>query len=181
MRDTNNNPLLTVILVTYNSENVISQTIHSILNQTFTHFKLFIFDNHSSDNTRSILNNFKKRDTRISVFYSKQNLGPYVPLNYMIQKAKTKYIAIQDHDDIWNKNKLKIQVNFLESNPTIMSCGAKGIFFFEKENQFFIPHYTSGFSKTVPHPTLVFKNKGKKYDTSILYKTDEYFMQYILN
>lgn len=110
------NHKVSIIMPTYNSEMFIRETICSVLNQTYHDFELLICDDCSNDNTTKILNNFKKSDNRIKVFLNKTNLGPAVARNVCIKNATGRYIAFLDSDDIWNVNKLSVQINFMRNH-----------------------------------------------------------------
>lgn len=67
-----------VILPTFNCQSYINDAINSILQQTYSNFELIIVDDYSTDNTKSIVNNYKLRDKRISLYSNKTNKGlPY--------------------------------------------------------------------------------------------------------
>jgi len=102
------NSKVSVLICTYNCENYIGNTLNSVLDQTYKNFKILICENNFQDNTKKILNKIlKKHPNKIKVYYQSKNLGAYGGLNYLLNKTKSKYIAIQDHDDLWYPNKLK--------------------------------------------------------------------------
>lgn len=69
-----------ILMATYNGEKYIRQQIESILNQTYTNFRLIISDDCSTDNTRHILEEYKEKDKRIKLFYQEVNLRIYKKL-----------------------------------------------------------------------------------------------------
>jgi teichuronic acid biosynthesis glycosyltransferase TuaG len=71
-------------------------------------------DNASQDTTLDVINTYK--DSRIHLYPSKKNLGPYKGLNFLLDKVQGQYIAILDHDDLWHPAKLAKQIVFLEKN-----------------------------------------------------------------
>lgn len=107
--------LVSIITPTYISEDFISETINSIISQTYTNWELLITDDCSDDNTVEIVKKFIKRDNRIKLFELKENSGAGVARNNSIKHAKGRYIAFCDSDDKWLPNKLKIQLEFMES------------------------------------------------------------------
>jgi teichuronic acid biosynthesis glycosyltransferase TuaG len=109
-------PLVSIITPLYNSENFISNTIESVISQTYDNWELLIVDDNSSDNSFSIVEEYSLRDKRIKVKSSSINLGAAEARNLALRKAKGKYIAFLDSDDIWLQNKLKVQVEFMENN-----------------------------------------------------------------
>jgi len=174
-----NIPLISVLICTYNAEKFIKETLLSVFNQTYKHIEVLVLDNNSEDSTVQIIESFVEKDDRIKLFTGNENLGAYKGLNYLIKRAKGKYIAIQDHDDIWHPRKLALQVDFLEEHTEYIGCGGKAIYLYENISKIKFSK-VKAINNFSPHPSLVFRNQGFYYDTSILYKTDAYFMKYIL-
>ncbi|MBS8122404.1 glycosyltransferase family 2 protein [Candidatus Vampirococcus lugosii] len=175
-----NNKLISIILCSYNAEKFINTTVNSITNQTYNNFELLIIDNNSKDNTLKKIKELQQKDNRIKLFESKENLGAYGGINFLLNKANGDYIGIVDHDDIYHPNKFEIQIEFLETNKKYIGCGGLPIKYYEKTGKMILIKKNKT-NYTTSHPSLVFRNiKGKKYDTSIKYRTDMYFMRYIL-
>jgi len=116
-------PLVSVIMRVYNEEKYLSNSIDSILNQTYTNFELLIFNDGSTDNSSSIINSY--HDDRIRIYNSSTNGGHVRNLNKGIKESKGKYIAILDSDDISSKYRLEKQVDFLEDNESITVLGTQ--------------------------------------------------------
>ena len=106
---------VTIILPNYNSSKTIKETISSVLNQTYKNWELIIVDDHSDKKTKSILFKFKKFK-KIKIFYLNKNKGAAYCRNLAIKKSKSYYIAYIDSDDLWKKNKLNLQINFMKKN-----------------------------------------------------------------
>jgi len=104
-----------IILPNYNSSKFIFRTIKSILNQTYKSWKLIIVDDFSNKETKDILKKFSKKKN-ILVYWSEKNRGAGYCRNYAIKKSKSPYLAFIDSDDIWKKDKLKNQINFMKKN-----------------------------------------------------------------
>lgn len=98
-------PLFTVITITYNSGEWIKEAIESVLNSTFTDFELIISDDSSTDDTWSIITEYK--DPRIRSWRNEQNIGEYPNRNKVIEAATGKYILFVDGDDILYRNSLR--------------------------------------------------------------------------
>jgi glycosyltransferase involved in cell wall biosynthesis len=108
-------PLVSVIVPTYNCETVISDTVKSVQRQSLRDWELLAIDDCSSDGTLKVLQKFGKLDSRIKVHSSPVNAGrPAVPRNFGLDLASGKYVAFLDADDLWHRQKLEIQINFLE-------------------------------------------------------------------
>ena len=106
--------LVSIVMPSYNTADYIEETIQSVLNQTYTHWELLVVDDCSSDNTLQILE--KCKDDRVKVFVNNQNSGAAVSRNKALREAKGQWIAFLDSDDLWNKDKLEKQINFMEKN-----------------------------------------------------------------
>ena len=104
-----------IILPNYNSSQFILETVKSILGQTYKNWKLIIVDDCSNKETTSILKKIKK-NKKIKIFWLKKNHGAGFCRNYAIKKSFSPYIAFIDSDDLWKKNKLKKQINFMKKN-----------------------------------------------------------------
>ena len=109
-------PLVSVITPSYNSEEFISQTINSVINQTYSNWELLITDDCSNDLSIEIIKPFVKKDRRIKLYTLEHNSGSGVARNNSIKYAKGKYIAFCDSDDQWLPNKLEKQIAFMKEN-----------------------------------------------------------------
>ena len=128
----NDAPRVSVILPCFNCERYVKQAIISVLNQSFADLELILIDDGSTDRTAEIANSFGNDPGFI--FLKKPHTGLSDTLNYGIRRARGKYIARIDADDLWEKNKLKIQVQFLEDNPAVKMLGGSVVFIDEQDN-----------------------------------------------
>ena len=104
-----------IILPNYNSSNYIIKTVNSILNQSYKNWKLIIVDDFSDEKTIKILKrNFINKN--IKIYFLKKNRGAGFCRNYAIKKSSSPYLAFIDSDDIWEREKLKKQINFMKKN-----------------------------------------------------------------
>ena len=113
---------VSVVTSVYNCEKYIRQTIESVINQTFTDWEFIIIDDCSKDKSAEIIQSY--RDERIVFLQNETNKGQCASLNYGIQRAKGKYIARLDHDDICYNNRFEKQVEYMENHPDVVLCGA---------------------------------------------------------
>ena len=116
-----NEVVVSVILPVFNGEKFLTESINSILNQSFKKFELIVINDGSTDNSYEYIKKFK--DTRLSVINNDKNIGLSNSLNKGILVAKGKYIARMDQDDISLPDRLKKQVAFMDDNPGIGVCG----------------------------------------------------------
>ena len=108
------NPIVSVVLCTFNAGKYLRATIESVLNQSYKDFEFIIWDDGSTDNTKSIIHSYA--DNRIRYFYH-DNTGLGEALQMACNEAKGKYIARIDSDDICMPDRFQQQVSFLESHP----------------------------------------------------------------
>ncbi|RBP30865.1 glycosyltransferase involved in cell wall biosynthesis [Oceanihabitans sediminis] len=128
-------PELTVIMPVYNGESFLPEAIDSVLNQTFSNFKLLILDDNSKDKTSKILEDYKQKDSRVEVVTKAKNVGPANLRNEGIALAETEYIALLDADDIALTTRFEKQIAFLKDNSEYGVCGTWFTFFGDKKNK----------------------------------------------
>jgi teichuronic acid biosynthesis glycosyltransferase TuaG len=114
------NPLVSVIVTTYNRSEMLAETIQSILKQSFVDFELIIVDNMSQDATQEYVEGLQ--DSRIRFFKNPNHGVIAVNRNYGIREAKGVYIAFCDDDDLWMESKLDVQLQLLKNNPNCVMC-----------------------------------------------------------
>lgn len=114
-----NHPLVSVIIPCYNSEEFIEETLKSLLNQSYQRFEIIVVDDASNDNTPKIVQRYSSTDQRIKYFTINHTGRPSVPRNFGVSKSSGEYIAFLDSDDLWTREKLKYQVNYLTKNQNI--------------------------------------------------------------
>ncbi len=111
---------VSVIMSVHNCEEYLTESIESILNQTFKDFEFIIINDGSTDNTAEILENYN--DSRIRL-YTQKNMGLTKSLNKAIGLSKGRYIARMDADDVALPERLQKQLDFLELHPDIGMIG----------------------------------------------------------
>lgn len=109
--------MISILLAVCNGEKYISQSVGSIIDQTFKEWELLIGLNGTTDSSREIINSFQ--DKRIKLIDYGDDKGKAKTLNKLIKKAKYDWCAIQDDDDIWLPDKLKLQSIHMEDFDVI--------------------------------------------------------------
>ena len=110
-------PLVSVIIPSYNHEKFVRECIQSVLDQTFQDFEIIITDDASTDHTVEIIEQFE--DSRIKLFKHSTNQGVSVAVNNCIRHASGRYFAWLSTDDVWYREKLEIQVRYLNEHPNV--------------------------------------------------------------
>lgn len=129
---------VSIILPTYNGGKYIKRAIESVMTQTFSEWELLVIDDGSTDDTERIVKEFASKDSRIIYLKNEKNLGIQKTLNRGLKEAKGEYIARIDDDDEWvDKDKIKKQVEFLESKPDHVLVGTGVIVIDENNNELF--------------------------------------------
>lgn len=109
------NDLVSIIMPSYNTGQYIAESIRSVLAQTYTNWELLIVDDCSTDDTDEVVLPFLE-DKRIKYFRNGVNCGAAVSRNSALRKAKGRWIAFLDSDDLWLPQKLEKQITFMEQN-----------------------------------------------------------------
>ncbi len=110
-------PLVSVVMPTYNYAQFIGDAIRSVLDQTYENLELIIIDNYSKDSTEDIIASFE--DTRIKYRKFRNNGIIAASRNVGIHESHGKYIAFIDSDDLWKPTKIERQIELLENNDNI--------------------------------------------------------------
>lgn len=108
--------MITIITPNYNCERFIDQTIKSVLAQTYSDWEMIIIDDCSTDNSYQIALEYASKDSRIKVIRNEVNSGAAVSRNNALDIAKGEYIAFLDSDDLWESDKLEMQLKFMQEN-----------------------------------------------------------------
>lgn len=164
-------PAITVLMSCFNEERWLSESIESILNQTFQDFEFIIIDDGSTDQTLKIAESFADKDSRIRII-SKENSGLADSLNRGIAKAKGEWIARMDADDISEKTRLQEQYDAVLKDPEIVFLGTGLIQIHENGEEIAGHTYPSGhdqlvqnllnFHKFPPHSSAFIKTEALK-------------------
>jgi len=109
-----NIPNLSVIMPCYNHSRFLCESIEGVLGQTYDNLELIIVDDFSDDNSVEIIEKYKNIDSRIKFIYHSSNMGVSKSRNDAISLSTGKYIAFCDADDIWERNKIEVQLEALE-------------------------------------------------------------------
>ncbi len=112
------NPLVSIIIPTYNRAEDLKRALQSVFDQTFTDWEVVVVDNHSIDNTDSLIESFNDPKIRLfkihneGVIAASRNLG--------LKHALGEYIAFLDSDDWWHPQKLEVSLKYLERGADVV-------------------------------------------------------------
>lgn len=148
---------VSVIMAVRNSEDYVSQSIESVLNQTYKKFEFIIVDDCSNDKTQDILRSYQKNDKRIKIVKNKIKLGPAASRNIAINLSKGRWISIIDSDDIFFPKKIEAQLNFVNKNKETIFVGSSLLFINENGSHIAYYKYKNNFKKI---KSEILKNKS---------------------
>lgn len=108
--------LISVIVPAFNYGHLISETLNSLLQQTWQHWECIIVDDGSKDNTEAVVKSFCEKDPRF-IYHYQQNAGLSAARNTGISIAKGQFIQLLDADDLLEQGKFEIQINIFNAHP----------------------------------------------------------------
>ena len=109
------NNLISVVIPAHNAEKYLSEAIQSVLEQSYTHLEIIVIDDGSVDDTAEIAQGFNNSVR----YYAQPQAGAASARNWGIELAKGKLIAFLDADDLWAPEKLTIQLEALQADPSL--------------------------------------------------------------
>ena len=166
----NEQPLVSVIIPTYNRNDCVIKAIGSVLGQTYKHAEIIVIDDGSTDLTYEAVFEFSKKHPNIVLFKNENNLGFVKSLNKGVSLAKGKYIARLDDDDEWSDaKKLEKQIDFLEKNLEYVLVGGGVIKKYKNDQEslrYLLPETDEDIRKVIlsynvfAHSAVVFKRSA---------------------
>jgi glycosyltransferase involved in cell wall biosynthesis len=170
---------------------LLSQSIDSIVNQTFFDWELILIsDNPLNFNGLELVKKYIKKDGRLKLIENKENIGLTKSLNRGLRICNGKYIARMDAGDISLPERIKKQFLFLENNKEIFLIGTGAIFVDAKDNEIsrFSPEINANKLKNILekknriiHSSIMFRNQGLEYREKFVYAQDYDFYLNLLS
>lgn len=152
-----------ILMATYNGEKYLKEQIDSILNQTYTNFRLIISDDCSKDSTRQIIKEYAKKDKRIISYFQEKNLGYVKNFEFLLKKVENEIYMLSDQDDFWLPTKIEHTYNKMqETNADLVFTDLEVV---DKDLKMMYPSFNDYMKLT---------RKIKKYKNS-------YRLQYLYN
>ena len=136
----NPKPKITVIIPCYNQGDYIAETINSVQKQTFTNWECIIIDDESTDNSKKIITNFCKQDSRIKYIFHKKS-GVSTTRNYAIANAQGEFILPLDADDLIAPQYIEDALREFEKTPDLKLCYCRARKFGEINETWLLPRY----------------------------------------
>src|SRR3989338_1589342 len=130
------NPKVTVLIPCYNRENFVKETIDSALSQSYPNLEVVAVDDGSTDSTPQILKSYGSR-IRVIEHSGRVNKGQSAAINLAMRSTESEYVAILDSDDVWKKDKIRRQIDFLEQNKDYGLVYVNGLAIDEKGRELY--------------------------------------------
>ncbi len=175
-----------IIVPVYNAEKYLSETIESLLTQTFSDFRIYFINDGSKDRSEQIIRSYQAKDSRIEYIKKSENSGVTDTLNLGLKHCKEPFIARMDADDIAIPTRLERQIEYLKAHPEIDVLGTNMELFGNLPNQRVnLPEDHARilmnllFRNVMAHPTIMFRKnlldtKGFVYSNSFPHMEDYY-------
>lgn len=113
--------MVSIITPLYNSEAFVTETVKSVISQTYANWEMIIVDDCSTDSSYDLVEAFSKTEDRIKPVRLEENCGVAAARNTAIELAKGRYIAFLDSDDLWLPMKLERQITFMKETGALLS------------------------------------------------------------
>lgn len=118
------NPLVSIIIPTYNRAHLIGETLDSIIVQSYTNWECIVVDDGSTDNTQELLKNYCNNDSRFQYYQRPTNTvkGPASCRNYGFELSNGEYITFFDDDDVMLDNSISRRVSCFKEHIDVVVC-----------------------------------------------------------
>lgn len=135
IKNTSNQPLVSVIVPVYNGAKHLSEAIDSVQKNTFKNYEIILVNDGSSDESKELCHALTQKYSNISFYDFPENRGLSNTLNFALQKAQGAYICRLNQDDIMLPNRLETQVSFLNMHPEVVALGSYIQYFGDNSEQ----------------------------------------------
>jgi len=125
MQNKTTQQLISIIMPVYNTASFLPAALQSIKQQTHRNWELILIDDHSTDGSWRVAQQFAQKDKRIKVFRNKTNRGVSYSANRAIKLAKSQFIARMDSDDVAAPKRLALQLAYLQKHPQVIAVGGQ--------------------------------------------------------
>jgi glycosyltransferase involved in cell wall biosynthesis len=137
-----NSPLITTIITTYRRPELLKRAVESVLNQTYPHLQVCVYDNASGDSTREMMQDFMKRDSRVKYHCHAENIGMMPNYQYAFSQIETPFYSFLSDDDCFLPGFYETALKGFKEFPeaAFSACGSMLV---DKNNQFLADHLSS--------------------------------------
>lgn len=162
----NNQPFVCICIPNYNNEKTISETLDSLLNQTYKNIIIKIFDNASTDASMKILKEYESKYLNINVFQNETNIGGEANFTKCIENMEGKFGAVYHADDLYSPTMVQEQVEFLQ---VYRECSAVAAHAYAINGQSQVTGERSLPKEFRKIPHYIFENEIELFKTTLKY------------
>jgi glycosyltransferase involved in cell wall biosynthesis len=164
-------PTITTIIPTYRRPNMLKKAILSVLNQTYPHFQVCIYDNASGDETPLVVAELAKNDPRVKYFCHQINIGALENFQFGLKKVETPFFSFLSDDDALLPDFYQIAIDEFEKYPEAMMSVTNTVNYMQREKivKNTLERHTAGLY-TPPNGLIELYKKGHPLWTSILFQ-----------
>jgi glycosyltransferase involved in cell wall biosynthesis len=112
-------PLVSIALCTYNGAKYLAEQLDTLINQTYTPIEIIVVDDCSTDETFTILRAYASKYPQFRIYQNENNLGFTANFERAVKLCNGDLIALCDQDDLWDLQKIELQVNAIGDNVFI--------------------------------------------------------------
>lgn len=123
----NHTKLVSILLPVCNNTAYLESCLKSLLDQTYDDIEIIAIDDDSRDTSWSILRSYAKLDRRLKISRNKKRYGLGITLNRAVKKARGRFIAFMNANDLSSLNRIKRQVKYLLDHPKIVAVGTQRV------------------------------------------------------
>lgn len=164
-------PLITTIIPTYRRPKLLRRAIKSVLNQTYPHFQVCVYDNASGDETADVIAEITKKDKRVKYWCHKENTGAFRNFQFGLRHVSTPFFSFLSDDDIILPDFYETALDGFESHPDAMFF-ATNVFHVGAQDRLLrmpLERWTPGFYRP-PDGLMAILEHGHSEWTGILFR-----------
>ena len=165
-------PLITAIIPTYRRPKLLRRAIKSVLNQTYPHFQVCVYDNASGDETADVVAEFAKKDSRVKYYCHPENIGAFKNFNYGMEHVDTPFFSFLSDDDILLPEFYQTTMEGFEKYPEVIFASAASIIMNNRGDVLYSPSLYWQEGLYSPYKGLPLLLKYPRLWTGILFKKD---------
>ncbi len=165
MKNSKNQPLVSVVLPVYKSEKFLENCLISLSSQSYKNIEIIAVVDYLRDKSIKILRKHKKSDKRLRIYSNLQTYGLASTLNRAVSLSKGQYIAFMNPQGTALKDRISKQVSFLMKNPTVAAVGTQARFVNENNTGLGKSDYPKEHSEIYAH---LLANDSMNYETAMI-------------
>lgn len=157
---------MSVVIPVFNGSEHLEEAVRSVMGSSYRNFEILLIDDGSKDRSKAICRELTRQYKRVNFYSFKRNKGLGRVLNFALNKARGEYICRLNQDDLMHRNRLKVQVAFLQRNLEVVAVGSYIKLFRDSKST----HEIIRFQKTDEAIKAIWYIVGPFADPSVMYR-----------